>query len=180
MPYRQQPSTFDPATRERVTATLQDRLTALIDAGLTFKHIHWNVAGPGFMAAHEFLDDQTAQLRAMTDETAERIATLGGTPKGLAGVVARSRKTLDYKVMQGSVAEHFAALAKMLELIISDHRWSIDQMEQDDVVTADLLTTHTGQLELMLWFVRSHLDPSISDRETTADEPELVGLGSSS
>lgn len=180
MPYRQQTSTFDPATRERVTATLQDRLVALIDAGLTFKHIHWNVAGPGFMAAHEFLDDQTADLRAMADETAERIATVGGTPKGLAGVVARSRKTLDYEVMQGSVAEHFTALAELLELMISDHRWSIGEMEQDDIVTADLLTNHTGRLELMLWFVRSHLDPSVTELETTADEPELIGLGSSS
>ena len=61
---------------------LQDRLNALIDLALTLKHIHWNVVGPHFIAVHEMLDPQVDAVREMVDDTAERIATLGGAPDG--------------------------------------------------------------------------------------------------
>ena len=61
---------------------LQDRLNSLNDLALTLKHIHWNVVGPQFIAVHTMLDPQVDAVRLMVDETAERIATLGGSPQG--------------------------------------------------------------------------------------------------
>ena len=63
-----------------VIEILQDRLNALNDLGLTLKHIHWNVVGPQFISVHTMLDPQVDAVRLMADETAERIATLGGSP----------------------------------------------------------------------------------------------------
>ena len=64
----------------QVCDLLQRRLVSLIDLQLTLKHIHWNVVGPTFIGVHEMLDPQVAGVQAMVDDTAERIATLGGSP----------------------------------------------------------------------------------------------------
>lgn len=68
-----------------LVALLQERLHALNDLALTLKHIHWNVVGTHFIAVHTMLDPQVDAVRLMVDETAERIATLGGSPIGTPG-----------------------------------------------------------------------------------------------
>ena len=68
-----------------VIEVLQDRLNALNDLALTLKHIHWNVVGPQFISVHTMLDPQVDAVRLMADETAERVATLGGSPAGHPG-----------------------------------------------------------------------------------------------
>ena len=83
---------------ERVVKLLQDRLNALNDLALTLKHVHWNVTGPNFIAVHTMLDPQVETVRAMVDETAERIATLGGSPCGTPGALVRQRDWDDYSI----------------------------------------------------------------------------------
>ena len=70
---------------------LQDRLNALNDLALTLKHVHWNVVGPNFIAVHTMLDPQVDAVRLMVDTTAERIATLGGSPVGTPGALVAQR-----------------------------------------------------------------------------------------
>src|SRR5882672_1699919 len=77
-------------------AILQNRLNALIDLSLTLKHIHWNVVGPTFIGVHEMLDPQHSGVQGMVDTTAERMATLGGVPRGLPGYVVANRTWDDY------------------------------------------------------------------------------------
>src|SRR5699024_8662522 len=62
------------AEGDKVAGILQERLAALIDLSLTLKHVHWNVVGPHFIAVHEMIDPHVDEVRAMVDETAERIA----------------------------------------------------------------------------------------------------------
>src|SRR5271170_5892664 len=76
---------------ERVIKLLQERLNSLNDLALTLKHVHWNVTGPNFIAVHTMLDPQVEAVRAMVDETAERIATLGGSPCGTPGALVAQR-----------------------------------------------------------------------------------------
>src|ERR1700729_2824413 len=97
-------------TAERVTALLQDRLNSLSDLALTLKHVHWNVVGPNFIAVHTMLDPQVDAVRAMTDDTAERIATLGGSPCGTPGALVAQRTWDDYSIGRAGTIEHLAAL----------------------------------------------------------------------
>jgi len=69
--------TLTPEQGAEVAGVLQQRLHSLNDLALTLKHVHWNVVGPNFIAVHEMLDPQVDAVRAMVDEIAERIATLG-------------------------------------------------------------------------------------------------------
>ncbi len=168
-----QPSGVDQKAAERLADVLQKRLIGLIDLSLVLKHAHWNVVGPGFMAVHELLDDQVEKVRAMADEVAERIATLGGIPNGLAGFLTENRDWEDYPIGKAVVEAHLGALDKAYDGVIGDHRDAIEACEKDDVVTADLLTAQTGSLELLHWFVRGHIETTSGTLPTTDEESRL-------
>jgi starvation-inducible DNA-binding protein len=93
-----------------VIQLLQDRLNALNDLALTLKHVHWNVVGPQFIGVHLMLDPQVDAVRAMVDDTAERIATLGGSPCGTPGALVAQRSWDDYALGRADTSEHLGAL----------------------------------------------------------------------
>jgi starvation-inducible DNA-binding protein len=142
----------------KVIDRLQGRLVTLIDLQLTLKHIHWNVVGPAFIGVHEMLDPQVDAVRAMVDETAERIATLGGEPNGLPGNLVRSRSWDDYDIGRAMTQEHLGALDLVYDGVISDHRQLIEELEDLDQVTQDMVIEQSVQLEQFQWFVRAHLE----------------------
>ena len=142
---------------ERIRTRLQERLNALIDLGLTLKHIHWNVVGPSFIGVHEMLDPQYAAVQAMVDEVAERIATLGGSPIGTPGNIVSERSWDDYSVRRAMTQEHLAALDLVYTGVNEDHRKAIEEFE-DEPVSQDMLIAQSALLEQYQWFVRAHLE----------------------
>ncbi|MEZ5378464.1 MAG: DNA starvation/stationary phase protection protein [Acidimicrobiales bacterium] len=147
---------------------LEDRLVGLIDTQLVLKHIHWNVMGPNFIAVHEMLDEQVDAVRLMTDEVAERIAILGGTPNGTPGHVVETRTWDDYQLGRASVEQHLDALDSVYDGVIADHRAAIEGTGTVDPITEDLLIGQSAKLELFQWFVRSHIE-NAGGRDRTAD-----------
>jgi starvation-inducible DNA-binding protein len=143
---------------ERVIALLQDRLNSLNDLALTLKHVHWNVTGPNFIAVHTMLDPQVEAVRAMADETAERIAALGGSPSGTPGALVAQRDWDDYSIGRAGTQQHLGALDVVYAGIIEAHRRAIDTTDELDLVTQDMLISQSGQLEQFHWFVRAHLE----------------------
>jgi starvation-inducible DNA-binding protein len=154
------------ADATRIRELLQQRLTALIDLELTLKHIHWNVVGPQFISVHEMLDPQVAAVREMVDTTAERIATLGGEPMGTPGFVAKHRTWDDYSLGRGTAIAHLGALDLVYSGVISDHRDAIEETDEPDPITNDMLIGQSAQLEMFQWFVRAHLEDSGGDLST--------------
>jgi starvation-inducible DNA-binding protein len=144
-----------------VIEILQERLNALNDLALTLKHIHWNVVGPQFIAVHTMLDPQVDAVRLMADATAERIATLGGSPSGTPGALVAARSWDDYSLGRDDALAHLGALDLVYGGVIEAHRKAIAETEEPDPVTQDMLIEQAGQLEQYHWFVRAHLeDPS--------------------
>jgi starvation-inducible DNA-binding protein len=171
-------SDFAPAglshdTAEDMADKLQQRLHALIDLGLTLKHVHWNVHGPGFMAVHEMLDEHVAAVRDMADEVAERIATLGAIPNGLPGHLVKHRDWDDYALGRGVVAAHLGALDKVYDGVIEDHRAVAAAAADEDVVTEDMLVGQLGKLELYQWFVRAHIQNTSGELLSADADTEL-------
>lgn len=141
-----------------VRERLQERLTALIDLELTLKHVHWNVVGPNFIGVHEMLDPQVIAVREMVDAVAERIATMGGSPVGTPGYIAKSRTWDDYSLQRATTLEHLGALDIVYDGVVSDHRRAIDEFDELDLVSQDLLIAQSTALEQFQWFVRAHLE----------------------
>lgn len=148
----------EPQSAEKVAGLLQQRLVSLLDLQLTLKHIHWNVVGPNFIAVHEMLDPQVDRTRSMSDELAERIATLGYEPMGTPGYIANHRGWDDYRLGRAQAQEHLAALDVVYSGVVADHRKAIAETESLDPVTQGVLVNQAEKLELFQWFVRAHLE----------------------
>jgi starvation-inducible DNA-binding protein len=149
-----------------VIALLQDRLDALNDLALTLKHIHWNVVGPNFIAVHTMLDPQVDAVRLMVDETAERIATLGGSPVGTPGALVTQRGWDDYDIGRADAIDHMGALDVVYSGVIEAHRTAIEGTDEPDPVTQDMLIGQSAQLEQFHWFVRAHVENSAGSLST--------------
>ena len=164
---------------QRAAEVLQERLVALIDLKLTLKHIHWNVVGPAFIGVHMMLDPQVDGVAAMVDKTAERIATLGSAPNGLSGNLVASREWDDYSLLRATVQEHLGALDVVYTGIIRDHRVAMDDMEELDLVSQDMLVQQTAELEQYHWFVRAHLESSTGQLSTAGAVTETAAARAS-
>ena len=87
------------------------------------KHAHWNVTGPNFIAVHEMLDPQVEAMLGMADETAERIATMGGAPDGSADAITRNRTWKPFDLEgRHSTEEYLQALIEYYDAMIVDDR----------------------------------------------------------
>ncbi|MGB5936346.1 MAG: DNA starvation/stationary phase protection protein [Ornithinimicrobium sp.] len=141
-----------------VITTLQKRLSAYNDLHLTLKHVHWNVVGPHFIAVHEMIDPQVDLVRGYADEVAERIATMGGSPRGTTGSIVADRDWDDYDIGRDGVLAHLAALDLVYVGVITDNRTAIEAFGAIDPVTEDMLIGQTAELEKFQWFIRAHLE----------------------
>lgn len=148
---------------EELNKDLQVRLAALLDLGLTLKHVHWNVVGPNFISVHEMLDDFVEKVRPMSDDTAERIRTLGGVPHGTPQRIVDSRHWQDYGVDRDLTTRHLEALDAVYTGVIEDHRKVMEKAGEIDPVTEDMLIGQVAELELMQWFIHSFLENAGGD-----------------
>ena len=173
---------MDDQAAQQTVDRLQQRLHSLIDLTLTLKHIHWNVVGPSFIGVHEMLDTQVAAVRAMVDTTAERIATLGGTPIGTPGHLVQHREWDDYSLNKALAQEHLGALDVVYTGIIGEHREAMAELADLDPVSEDMIIQQISELELFHWFVRAHLESNAGQLPTAdvAHEREAAARASHS
>ena len=80
------------STSSVVPTHLQATLVDLIDLSLQGKQAHWNIAGEHFRSVHLQLDEIIADLRAWTDNVAERMAAIGVYPDGRAETVSSTSR----------------------------------------------------------------------------------------
>ena len=160
------------ADASRVIDILQVRLHAANDLHLTLKHVHWNVVGPHFIAVHEMIDPHVEEVRGFADDLAERIATLGGSPKGTPGSIVSERTWDDYTIGRAPTQEHLGAVDVLYTGVITDYRNDIAELDDLDLVTQDMLIAQTDRLELFHWFVRAHLEDKGGHLSTEGQESE--------
>lgn len=161
------PTKTDPATtgidisrpnRKKVEALLNQMLADLTDMTLRTKHAHWNVTGPHFIGLHTHFDALYAVLSRHVDAVAERAAALGGFVPGRLSDAAKATRLPEFPdtAREGMVV--VKALAEALAQVSNAAREGIETAEDDkDLVTADLLTNVSGELDKQLYFLESHL-----------------------
>ncbi|MET4001724.1 MULTISPECIES: Dps family protein [Arthrobacter] len=156
----------------KMATLLQPRLHALNDLQLTLKHAHWNVVGRDFISVHEMLDPQIDLVRAMVDQTAERIATLGVSPNGLPGALVSARSWDDYSIGRAHTSAHLAALDLVYTGFLKSHRETLAKVGALDPITEDMLIQQCAQLELFQWFMRAHLEDDDGDLASAGSKTE--------
>lgn len=144
-------STLSDEAQQTVGSVLQDALADTIDLSLVAKQAHWNVLGRNFREAHLHLDEVVDLARGYSDDLAERAATLGVSPDGRAGTVAKTSGLDEFEAGWHSVDEVTAAIVAALEAVIARFRDRIEATEGPDPVTQDLLIGMTAKLEEAHW-----------------------------
>lgn len=153
------PDSMDVGLTARYRAQMASDLTEILahTYRLTIKsHVyHWNVVGPLFKPLHELTEEHYAALFAAADVIAERIRALGHlAPAHLAEAASFAPK--------GKSVENVTAEAMVNDLIV-EHEGAVRATrkagkkadENDDLVTADMLTQHLTFHEKALWMLRA-------------------------
>ncbi len=152
------PSALNETSRERIVASLNERLAEGLDLQSQVKVAHWNLKGPTFPTLHPLLDTFAAQLAQWNDELAERAVILGGTACGTVRIAARSSRLAELPLeVQRDVelAELLIARFDAFSEGLRDTRLMAE--ESGDIETADLLTGILQQHEKNGWFLRATL-----------------------
>ncbi|MBK6466259.1 MAG: DNA starvation/stationary phase protection protein Dps [Rhodobacter sp.] len=144
--------------REKVEALLNQLLADLTDMAARTKHAHWNVTGPHFIALHQHFDGLHAVLTGHIDAVAERTAALGGFVRGRLSDAAGATRLKEFPEATRDGMAVVKALAGALADVSNAARDGIETCEDEsDLVTADLLTGLSGDLDKQLYFLESHL-----------------------
>jgi starvation-inducible DNA-binding protein len=144
-------------TRKTVVKDLQATLVELIDLSLLGKQAHWNVVGPNFRSIHLQLDEIVDTARLASDRVAERIATIGDTPDGRAGSVAKSSGLPDFPAGQVPVTEAVQLVGATVDAMSERLTARILRLADADPVSQDILIGTADELEKQAWMLRAQL-----------------------
>jgi starvation-inducible DNA-binding protein len=143
----------DNATKD-ISAALSGLLADVFALYLKTKNFHWHLSGPHFRDYHLMLDEQSAQIFAMTDDIAERARKIGGTTIRSIGQIARQQRILDNDAEFVTAKDMLAELRddnKQLTSIMREVHSVAD--EHNDVATASLLENWIDETERRTWFL---------------------------
>ena len=118
---------------------------------------HWNVVGPMFYGLHKLTETQYEDLAVAVDDLAERIRALGHPAPA---TFAKFLEIGKIKEMSGtpSTEEGIRALVADHEMISRTFREAVQVADDDDdIVTADMLTDRIKFHEKAAWMLRSTL-----------------------
>jgi starvation-inducible DNA-binding protein len=148
------PTDLRAAAIKDIAAAMNAILADVFALYLKTKNFHWHMSGPHFRDYHLLLDEQAAQVFAMTDPIAERIRKVGGATLKSIGHIARTQRLLDndaeYVEPQDMLAElrddnkTLAARLRETHNVCEEHR---------DIATASLIEVWIDETERRTWFL---------------------------
>jgi len=152
------PTDLSPAAVAAISETLRKLLADVFALYVKTKNFHWHMSGPHFRDYHLLLDEEAAEIFAMTDPIAERARKIGGTTLRSIDDIAKHQRLLDND-------EQSATAKCMLEELFADSRCLTKLMrathdvcdEFNDVATASLLKVWIDEAERRTWFLHETL-----------------------
>ena len=143
---------------EEATQSISTALTGLLADTFALyiktKNFHWHVSGPHFRDYHVMLDEQSAEILAMTDPMAERARKIGGTTLRSIGQIAKEARIADNDADYVDPLDMLAELRDDNGELIGRMREVHDLCdEHNDVATASLLENWIDESEKRVWFL---------------------------
>lgn len=137
--------------RNAIGHELQDTLVELTDLALQAKQAHWNVTGPNFRPVHQHLDELTDDVRAASDEVAERATAIGYHPDARASTVAKNSPFGDFPEGAVTDREVVRLVAERLKVITDRMRDRSDRLDKLDQTSQDILIGVLAMLDKHHW-----------------------------
>lgn len=137
---------------------LQDTLVELTDLALQAKQAHWNVTGPNFRPVHLHLDELTEDVRAASDEVAERATAIGYYPDARASTVAKNSPLGDFP--EGRVKDRDVAqlMTDRLGVVTKRMRERSDRLDELDQTSQDIVIGVLATLDKHHWMFEVQTD----------------------
>ncbi len=152
-PLRTPTSLSEAATRD-ISAALTALLADVFSLYIKTKNFHWHVSGPHFRDYHLLLDEQSAEILAMTDPIAERARKIGGTTLRSVGQIAKESRVLDNDADYVDPLDMLAELRDDNNDLVGRMREVHDLCdEHGDIATASLLENWVDETEKRVWFL---------------------------
>lgn len=143
--------------KNSLIAPLNQSLADAIDLKLQTKQAHWNVKGENFIALHTLFDALATEVETYVDMLAERVVQLGGIAGGTLQTVHSTSTLQPYPKEAEKSALHVQALTNALKAYVASTNALIElATNQNDAITADLLTGIARGLDKQRWFVEAH------------------------
>jgi starvation-inducible DNA-binding protein len=148
------PSDLPAAATRDIAAALNGLLADVFALYLKTKNFHWHVSGPHFRDYHLLLDEQAAQLFAMTDPIAERVRKLGRITLRSTGEIGRTQRILDNDADYVEPLDMLAELREDNSVLAGRLREAHGVCdEHGDVASASLLEVWIDETEQRTWFL---------------------------
>lgn len=143
---------------ETATMTVSDALKIILANSyaiyLKTKNFHWHVSGPYFRDYHLLLDEQAAEILAVTDAIAERARKTGNTTIRSIGDVARHQTIKDNDAEFVTPQDMLSELrADNLHMVESFRRAKEVADAAKDNATSGLIDVWTDEAERRAWFL---------------------------
>ena len=128
---------------------------------LKTKSFHWHISGPHFRDYHLLMDEQAAQVFAMSDNIAERNRKIGGTTLRSISDISRHQRLQDNNDASLSATDMLAELCSDNEQLTGFLRQTHEVASgNEDVATASLIENWIDETERRTWFLSAALDES--------------------
>lgn len=148
------PSDLDASATRDVSAAMNAILADTFALYLKTKNFHWHMSGPHFRDYHLLLDEQSAQILAMTDPIAERVRKLGGTTLHSIGQIGRLQRVLDNDAEYVEPDDMLAELRDDNKTLAARLREAHNVCEEHrDFATASLIEVWIDETERRTWFL---------------------------
>ena len=148
------PDNFKPEQVKNLSSVLNALLADVFALYLKTKNFHWHMSGPHFRDYHLLLDEQAAQIFAMTDPLAERVRKIGGITLHSIGEIARLQRIHDND-------KEFVDADEMLRELHGDNVSLVESLraahevtdEAGDYATTSMIENWIDESERRSWFL---------------------------
>lgn len=148
------PTSLSEEATQSISAALTGLLADTFALYIKTKNFHWHVSGPHFRDYHLMLDEQSAEILAMTDPMAERARKIGGTTLRSIGQIAKESRISDNDADYVDPLDMLAELRDDNGELIGRMREVHDLCDEHiDVATASLLENWIDESEKRVWFL---------------------------
>jgi len=142
----------------QISSSLTKLLADVFVLYLKTKSFHWHISGAHFRDYHLLLDEQAAQLFAMTDDIAERTRKIGGLTLCSIGDISRHQRLRDNNTSTLSAKEMLAELCADNKQLTGFLRLTHEICERNgDVATTSLIENWIDETERRTWFLSATL-----------------------
>lgn len=150
----QTPSGLNRNDTKSVADALNSALADCFALYLKTKNFHWHVHGPHFRDYHLLLDEQAAQILAITDTIAERVRKTGNDTLRSIGDIARRQTIKDNDADLVKPSDMLLELREDNLRLVESFRTVKEAAEAaGDNATSGIVDEWTDQAEQRAWFL---------------------------